>query len=439
MKKIKISLDLFFKSKWMNISIILELAISLCFGVLVISIIDKEYECYSLIKDIDDAYIYISETDIFDLESNLYLYQKQGKIRVTKFIEEDIWSYNVNETDPEKAYLTSQYHIDSVYPVDGIREEVMKKELKIGRWFNSNLSNNQNQNNQDRIIECVIIGDEQEFPIGTIIDGGLFELTYIREENKLNWEIKVKYQFKVVGILGPSVNFFKFNTQTNPPEALLARDMFKEINYGNDNFFEKIAIDYSEDNVNKDRVPKVSILCSPLDNLEGLNNGKNAMFVFDENVTDSEKDGMLDTLKKEASVTSFDNIKENEKNLAINSIMTYLPLLVCFVTIIITALICTSVLTYINNQKMFDTFVICGMGYKDGIKINSIYGLFVVWVSLIVGFVLWTVLSFLGVIPWYNMNFGNSSLVYVIISFIVYFLLISVVSSLVLRKEYKLK
>ncbi len=445
MKKIKISFDIFLKKKIMNIFIIMELALSLCFGILVISIIDKEYEYYSITKEISEAYVYMSKNNLLDENSMLNKYQEEGKIEVTRFREENIWGYNESIDDPQKAYLLSEYHIDKVYTMDKIQEEVMKQNLINGRWYESNSITKDSDND----IECVIIGDEKDFPIGTIINGALFKFTYDKDNNSLNWEIKVKYRFKVVGTLGETSDIFTFNTQANPPESLLIRDMFDEVNYGVDNFFEKISINYSskKDNLEKDNEEKnVTILCSSNDIYndnyiyeEGMiaNNDKNAMFTFNEEVTDEEKEEIIDILKKEASVTSFDNTKNNEKALAINSITSYLPLVICFMAITIAALICTSILTYINNQKMIDTFVICGMSYNDGIKINIMYSLIVIISSLLIAFIIWTTLSIFGVIPWDNMNFGDTSIVYVLINIIIDFIIINIVNSITLKKEYK--
>lgn len=440
MKKIKISIDLFMKNKAMNIFIIMELAISLCFGILVISIIDKEYQYYSFTKDINEAYIYMSQTNILNENSMLYKYQNEEKIIISRFRKENIWSYNETIEDPEKAYLLNEYHIDNVYPMDKIQEDVMKKCLKSGRWYESNEINKETNN----IIECVIIGDKNTFPLDTIINGALYKITYDNDSNHLNWEIKTKYKFKVVGILSKNSDLFLFNATANPPESLLIRDMFDEVNYGSDNFFEKISINNSKEKDNEEK--KVTILCSSSDIYnesyifeDGMipSNEKNAMFMFNDNVTDLEKDEIINELKKEASVTSFENIKKNERALATNSIASYLPLVICFMAIVITALISTSILTYIKNQKIFDTFVICGMSHSDGVRINIIYSLIVIISSLLIGFIIWTILSIFDVLPWNNMNFGNSSIIYVLTNIIIDFITINIVNSIVLKKEYK--
>ena len=114
MRYIKIAFDIFSNKRVMNIFIIIELAISLCFSVMVISIIDKEYKYYSLTKNINEAYVYMSEDNILDESSLLYKYQKEKKINVTRFREEEIWGYNANIEDPYQSYILSDYKIDGV-------------------------------------------------------------------------------------------------------------------------------------------------------------------------------------------------------------------------------------------------------------------------------------------------------------------------------------
>lgn len=438
MRYIKIAFDIFSNKRVMNIFIIIELAISLCFSVMVISIIDKEYKYYSLTKNINEAYVYMSEDNILDESSLLYKYQKEKKINVTRFREEDIWGYNANIEDPYQSYILSDYKIDGVYPVDHIQEEVMKNNLKKGRWFNTNT-----YDDLDNVVECVIIGDENIFPIGSIIDGATFEIEYDKNNNLLNWTIITKYKFKVVGTLGISSDLFSFKKQVYPPESLLVRDMFKEVSYGTNNFFEKLSIfNTSQENKNEN---KVSILCSYEDiyNDKLNENGmfasieKNAMFTFSSNISNLEKNEIIDSLRKEASVTSFENTKHNESKLALNAITSYLPLVICFSFITIAALICTSILTYISNKKMYDTFIICGMNYKDGIKINRLYSLIIILSSSIISFLIWIVLSIFELLPWKNMSFSNSMLVYIIVNIIFNFSIINIVNYYVLRKQYK--
>ena len=438
MRYIKIAFDIFSNKRVMNIFIIIELAISLCFSVMVISIIDKEYKYYSLTKNINEAYVYMSEDNILDESSLLYKYQKEKKINVTRFREEDIWGYNANIEDPYQSYILSDYKIDGVYPVDHIQEEVMKNNLKKGRWFNASA-----YDDLDNVVECVIIGDEHIFPIGSIIDGATFEIEYDKNNNLLNWTIITKYKFKVVGTLGISSDLFSFKSQVFPPESLLVRDMFKEVSYGTNNFFEKLSIfNTSQENKNEN---KVSILCSYEDiyNDKLNENGmfasieKNAMFTFSSNISNLEKNEIIDSLRKEASVTSFENTKHNESKLALNAITSYLPLVICFSFITIAALICTSILTYISNKKMYDTFIICGMNYKDGIKINRLYSLIIILSSSIISFLIWIVLSIFELLPWKNMSFSNSMLVYIIVNIIFNFSIINIVNYFVLRKQYK--
>ena len=439
MRYIKIAFDIFSNKCVMNIFIIIELAISLCFSVMVISIIDKEYTYYSLTKNINEAYVYMSEDNILDESSLLYKYQKEEKISVTRFREENIWGYNTNIEDPYQSYVLSEYKIDKVYPMDNVQEEVMKNSLKKGRWFNSSTNDD-----LENIVECVIIGDDKIFPIGSIIDGAAFRVEYDKSNNLLNWDIITKYKFKIVGSLGISSDVFSFKSQVLPPESLLVRDMFKEVSYGTNNFFEKLSIfNTNVDNTNEN---KVSILCSYEDiyndkyvNVEGMMSSieKNAMFTFYDNISNLEKKEIIDALKKEASLTSFENTKHNESKLALNAITSYLPLVVCFVSITIAALICTSILTYISNKKMYETFIVCGMNYKDGIKINGLYSLIIILLSSIISFLIWIVLSLFELLPWDNMRFSNNIFIYIIINIIFNFSIINIANYFVLKKQIK--
>ena len=141
----------------------------------------------------------MSEDNILDESSLLYKYQKEEKISVTRFREENIWGYNTNTEDPYQSYVLSEYKIDKVYPMDNVQEEVMKNSLKKGRWFNSSTNDD-----LENIVECVIIGDDNIFPIGSIIDGAAFRVEYDKSNNLLNWDIITKYKFKIVGSLGIS-------------------------------------------------------------------------------------------------------------------------------------------------------------------------------------------------------------------------------------------
>ena len=68
--------------------------------------------------------------------------------------------------------------------------------------------------------------------------------------------------------------------------------------------------------------------------------------------------------------------------------------------------------------KMYDTFIICGMNFKAGIKINRLYSLIIILSSSIISFLIWIVLSIFELLPWKNMSFSNSMLVYIIVNII---------------------
>lgn len=164
----KLAFSLFCKNMLLNLLIAAQICASVLFGMISVAVIKKAYIYYDLSRTIDSAYLYIAkDEDIYHEDSMIVKYVSSGDIILSRTRSESIWACD-SSIQNAAQYNMTDYSFNAVYSFGPLVSTLMSSQLKKGSWFSDEA--------KDGVIECVIIGDEKDFPIGTVLDGALISL-----------------------------------------------------------------------------------------------------------------------------------------------------------------------------------------------------------------------------------------------------------------------
>lgn len=431
----RLSFPLFCKNLLLNLLIAAQICASAVFGMISLAVISESYFYYHLTSGIDGAYVYMPESAVsYYTDSAVAKYVDSGEISLSRSRQEMVWSYNPAVTDAMEAYRTSEYRIKGVYTFGAVTSELMKSQLKKGSWYSEEAA--------DGEIECVIVGSEKEFPIGSVIDGAEFGLTAVEGGVEGGvWNIlKNTYRFKVVGTCGQSAEIPNFMVKAAPAESLVISEIFTTDSYKSEGFFEGLSSRQKEQNTSDK--PTVTILCSAsafhgtsLGDPEKNASGDNALFTFADSVSQERRNEILEELKTEAGVADVHTLRENAYLSAKNTTAQYLPIMLCFLSLVIVGVICVATLNMIKNKKTFRTLLICGMSMRQGGGLLALYTVILLAIAAILTLITWTLLSLFGLMPWAQMAFGAPSVLFALGDFLFSALLIMAISLSILKKQ----
>ena len=308
----KLAFSLFCKNLWLNLLICAQICAGTVAGIVAVGVISNSYTDYNLTKNSQDAYAYMPESEgVYYTESNLVKYVSSGKIILNRSRNEALmWTYAGDAKTPDEASLNKQYDLNGVFSLGDISSNIIKQQLSKGRWFN--------ESSQDKVIECVVITNDSSLTIGSVLTFGALGVE--RDENgKIIGKIFTnKYTFKIVGFLKNGSKSLEFTKRTLPAEALRLSDMFETVDYNENNYFKKIGSSIKHDE-NYYKTPKLTIYCSYKNFFESSlgdynkgSIGDNAIFKFSENLSQNEKEQILNELKMEAGIVDFKSLRQKE-------------------------------------------------------------------------------------------------------------------------------
>lgn len=438
----KFSVNIFCKNLILNLLIAAQICAASVFGTTSAAIFSKSLLYYDLSEAVSQAYLYepADEGVYYEPDSALCRYVKSGEILLSRVRNEDIWGYDPGAGDFRSAVIGCPYNIDRVISLGSAASEAMKSQLKKGRWFG--------ENSRDGYIECVIIGDEEEFPIGSVIDGGQFDvfIEYDGQNSELLWSADYLYKFLVVGSCGLEAQVFSGASQTLPVSSTSLGSLFEEVSYGNEGFFENLditAVSRPGDKSGEEgaKEPEVTILCS-VDSLCGSAFGDpdrksswtSSLIVFPDSVSAERKGEILSELSEQAGIIDFASMRQRDRESANNIILRYLPMMLCFTSVALIGVICVSALGMTASRRTFEVFTVCGMSRKKGIGMLAGYVLIVLSVSALLAFAVLLLLSMSGLMPWEEMTLGAPSVLCAILVFAVSGGLIMAVCAAMLKR-----
>lgn len=400
---------LFCKGFVLNLLVAAQIAASILCTVISAAVISKLYYYYNITRSADDAYAYMPEYGgvYYSGDSAIAKYVSSGEISLSRVRNELVWGCKSDVSDANLAYAMSEYKIDAVYTFGDPVSEIMRSQLKNGRWF-TNIKD-------DGIIECVVISDSDIFAIGTVIDGAEFGIEYT-DDKSIEFAVKNRYKFKIVGVCGADADVLSFNIKVSPAENLNLSNIFSRVDYGSEDFFESLGSrDADADNADGDR-PNATLLCSSdafCGDVLGCDDvsytGDNALFEFAENVSDDRKVKILSDLKKEAGVVAIGDLRSRALGEARDKIMQYLPITLCFVAAFVVGAVCAALLGILKSKETFRVCFICGMSLKKGISVVLQYAFCQTAVALLMASLAWSAMSAAALIPWRQMLLGAHS------------------------------
>ena len=435
----KLIFSLFSRRLFLNILVALQICASVVFGMIALSVMQNYRFYYDVTSSLSDSYFYSpgDEASYYDENSAVIRYLNDEKIELSR-VQTNSWlsGYDPTVEDPLRSWLNCDYTLDNIYIVGPAVSEMMSVQLKSGRWFTDG--------KEDGVIECVIVGDERLFPIGTVLDLGEFRFVKPDEDSSEpgGYVIANKVRLRVVGSCGTSAEALEMSAWTTPPEAMELSMLFESLNYGSDNFFESLSAPYKSSSDSDDK-PELSVICSSAamyDSVigapENASSVKRAVFSFTENVTEQEKQQIIAEMKNEASVIAVETLRENQLKAFNATLLQYLPLLMCFTVLVVVGVIGSAILNMSDNRRVFQSCFICGMSVRQGCLSVLAYTCILLTVAAMLTVVSWTLLSVARVVPWAQMYFNGNCVLLAVAVFVLSALLMFIVSVRMLKKYF---
>ncbi len=432
----KLAYSLFCKNLWLNLLICAQICAGTVAGIIAVGVICKSYEVYNLTSNTQGVYAYMPDTEwVYHTDSNLKKHVESGKIILNRVRNEcQFWAeINGENLTPHEELLNFVYRFDYVLSLGDISSSILKPQLSKGNWFSEDVKNG--------FIECVVITNDKNLKIGDTLKFAEIGVLKDEEGKVLDLIFTYQYKFKVVGFLANGSKVLNFRVRTSPAEALIMSDIFETINYTENNFFEELGskVTHVGDYYKK---PQLTILCASkaiygnqLGNTPQRSHGENALFKFSDGVSEQEKQQILSELKLEAGIVSFEQLRQKELLLAKNQVARYLPVLLCFMVMIIVGSICVSILSMIKNKDTFKAYILCGMSLKKGILILALHTAILIFISAVLSVAIFALISAIGIVPWKQMSVGLPITLFIIFNFAISATL-SLLASLPILKKY---
>lgn len=428
MKYIRMASLLFAKNLLLNLLIALQLAAAVVFGIVSFALVEDAYTGYDRSAGLEGTYLYMSDMDSVygggDGESLLSRYAGEGKLTVAQSLNIYV-SLRDTATDRRLGKGFDTYAYDPLI-LDGVKESV-----RLGQGLSEAFR-------ESGIVNCVVIGNKEELPIGTELPVGLYRLDVERLEDgtvKVNQVLAKAYVFRVVGWLGERADVLTFRSRSSPATFMEIDSLWEKIGESSGGLFRNLG---SKKPLHGEEPTNATLICdrSALE-LETVDLGEMPLqspnaIIRTEN---GDAEQILTGLSGEAGVVSVTRARENALAAAEVQVARYMPILGCFIAMAALGALCVGILNMHRNRQVFRSYTLCGMHFSQGTVILLLVALMLFLFAAAFAVLSWALLSMLGILPWNHMCFGvNGALFTVLFSMALFGLLCG--SELYVLKNY---
>lgn len=272
--------------------------------------------------------------------------------------------------------IKKQYPVEKIYYTVGTDEkgnefllicyeentaDVFENPMKSGKWFT--------ETKQEDSINCVFLGNY------SVLGTNKLSVEYCT----INSDVTRKKDFKITGYLGKTNYLLDFAVSSNELalENILTQYTASDFSGG--------VLLFSSSDVQKE-ITEIS----------------NSSLVFLDNETNSED--IVKMLKNEAWAISLKNIIANTNKMSIYSSSSYIPLVICLISMGLVSGFCLTYLSHSRDKYNYEIYRLCGITQRKKLSIFFYNNILLSLQIFVLTLVLYQFTKYNGIINYYSLN-----------------------------------